>query len=134
MDTQPHREAANLQVVRYSSRAQALKDGTLVDITVAAEQAGLRGLHVAMTREAWSRCVAATPVMENAGSNRHRRLWEVAGMLHAAMRRSVPRCEITLEIRCLDQSLRTIAVPLRVVAGTGDAGKPVLTLTLPKVA
>jgi hypothetical protein len=56
------------------SRAEAIADGVLVDVSEVANEAGLR-FPVALTRAVWERCVAVPPgvaCQDEAG-----RLWDV---------------------------------------------------------
>jgi hypothetical protein len=60
-------------VHRYT-RADALRDGVLIDVSPTAREAGIR-YPVALTRAAWERCVAVPPgvaCQDEAG-----RLWDV---------------------------------------------------------
>ena len=47
---------------RYS-RADAIRDGVLIDVTEAAREAGFK-LPVALTAAAWGKCVAVPPGVE----------------------------------------------------------------------
>ena len=65
-------EEADL-IHRYS-RADALRDGVLIDVSATAKEVGFR-YPVALTRAAWQRCVAVPPgvvCQDEAG-----RLWDV---------------------------------------------------------
>jgi hypothetical protein len=58
------------------SRAEALADGLLVDVTETAREAGFL-YPVALTRAAWELCVALSPPAKRAGNDDHGRLWDV---------------------------------------------------------
>src|SRR5947209_9742257 len=76
-------EEADL-IHRYS-RADALRDGVLIDVSATAREAGIRW-PVALTRAVWERCVAVPPgvvCQDEAG-----RLWDVLWLLTLAARRS----------------------------------------------
>jgi hypothetical protein len=69
---------------RYT-RADALRDGVLVDVSQTAREAGFK-FPVALTRAAWERCVAVPPgvvCQDEAG-----RLWDLLTMLRFAVRGS----------------------------------------------
>src|SRR3954462_5368299 len=69
---------------RYS-RADALRDGVLIDVTPTAREAGIRW-PVALTRAVWERCVRIPPgvaCQDEAG-----RLWDVLWLLRLAIRAS----------------------------------------------
>src|SRR5262245_40314299 len=68
---------------RYT-RADAIRDGMLIDVSAAGREAGIRW-PVALTRAAWERCVRVPEGVEcqsEAG-----RLWDVLWMLSLAARR-----------------------------------------------
>jgi hypothetical protein len=46
----------NFDLIHRYSRADAIRDGVLIDVTTAAREAGIRW-PVALTRAAWERCV-----------------------------------------------------------------------------
>jgi hypothetical protein len=67
---------------RYT-RANALRDGVLIDVTPTALEAGIR-YPVALTAAAWAECVAVPPGVEcqdEAG-----RLWDVLTLLRCAIK------------------------------------------------
>ncbi len=118
------------------TRAQALNDGMLVDVSTMAQQAGFRW-PVAMTRTAWEDCVAWTPT-----DNHHQvyqdasgRLWDALWMAFTAIRsadRNAPEilfrfCRVPRDGKTTQSSLTL----LKLVAGPGDAGEPVITIMLP---
>jgi hypothetical protein len=65
---------------RYT-RAQAIADGVLVDVTETARQAGIR-YPVALTRAAWDRCVRVPEGVDN--QTEAGRLWDVLFLLSVA--------------------------------------------------
>jgi hypothetical protein len=76
-------EGADL-IHRYT-RADAIRDGVLIDVSAVAREAGIR-YPVALTRAAWERCVAVPPgvrCQDEAG-----RLWNVLFLLRCAVGRS----------------------------------------------
>jgi len=80
---------------RYS-RADALRDGVLVDVSETAREADIR-YPVALTRAAWERCVAIPPgvvCQDEAG-----RLWDVLWMLEYAVRRGGSGAEVRFGVR-----------------------------------
>src|SRR5690242_17306645 len=70
-------------VHRYT-RAEAIADGVLIDVSATAKEAGIR-CPAALTRAVWERCVAVPPgvlCQDEAG-----RLWDVLWLLACAGRR-----------------------------------------------
>jgi hypothetical protein len=64
----------NSDLIHSYSRAQAIEDGVLIDVSATAREAGIRW-PVALTRAAWERCVSVPPgvaCQDEAG-----RLWDV---------------------------------------------------------
>ena len=67
---------SNTENVVFSfSRAQAIADGVLIDVSDVAKEAGFR-FPVAMTADAWSDCVAWRENSQGAGQSRAGRLWD----------------------------------------------------------
>src|SRR5436305_775637 len=82
-EAQPMFEEADL-IHRYT-RADALRDGVLIDVSATAREAGIRW-PVALTRTVWERCVRVPPgvvCQDEAG-----RLWDVLFLLRLAIGRS----------------------------------------------
>jgi hypothetical protein len=114
------------------SRAQALADGVLVDVTATAREASFR-IPVALTAAAWERCVtvpAGVACQDEAG-----RLWDVCWMLACAVRRA-PAGADTLSFGVHVRNDNREGAPplagLKAVCGPGDRGEPVITVMLPE--
>lgn len=129
MDTETH--VAEFEIVSQYTRAEALEDGVLVDVSEAARNVGIR-FPVAMTAATWSTCVAMTPAAERAGCDERGRLHDVLWMLLCAIRRSRPGSVVRFEVLCVTTSRRPTCIPLRAVVGPGDDAEPVITLLLPE--
>src|SRR4051812_9300191 len=127
-EVQPVFEKADL-IHRYS-RADALRDGVLIDVSPVAREAGIRW-PVAVTAAAWSRCVTVPPgvvCQDEAG-----RLWDVLWLLACAVRRAGGGAEVRFGVHDRkDNRERTPPlVRLKALCGPGDGGEPVLTVMLP---
>jgi hypothetical protein len=114
---------------RYT-RADALRDGVLIDVSAVAREAGIRW-PVALTCAAWGRCVRVPPgvaCQDEAG-----RLWDVAWMLACAIRRggSGPEVRFSVHVRNDNRERTPPLVRLKAVCGPGDDGEPVVTVMLP---
>lgn len=128
--------------VHTYTRAQAIEDGVLVDVTATAHEAGIR-FPVALTRTAWERCVTVPKgvrCQDEAG-----RLWDVLYCLHHAIRADIHRSYVTgdhrpgntirfgVHVRNDNRSRRfPPLVQLKSVCGPGDNGEPVITIMLPE--
>lgn len=119
------------EVIHTYSRAQALEDGSLVDASALAREAGLR-FPVALTRAAWTHCVALSPAATRAGNDETGRLWDVLWMMAVAVRRRPQGSDVLFELHCVTTSDRASLVRLRAVIGPGDDAEPVVTVMLPE--
>ena len=125
------------EVIYAYTRAQAIADGVLVDVSPTARAAGFRW-PVAMTRAAWEDCVAWSKddSRRQVRQDQSGRLWDVLWMAMNAIRRISGAASQTLyqlyrvprDEKCTEAQL----VTLKVVAGPGDAGEPVITILLPQ--
>jgi hypothetical protein len=113
---------------RYT-RAEALADGVLIDVTATARQAGFK-YPVALTAAAWETCVAVPPgvaCQDEAG-----RLWDVLFLLAlAAGRSSGDLIRFAVHVRNDNREGTPPIVRLKALCGPGDRGEPVVTVMLP---
>ena len=121
---------ADAEVISTYTRADALADGDLVDVSETAAEAGIR-YPTAMTRAAWAMAVEWT---RDAGLQDERgRLWDVVWMLRNAMKRA-SGSELTFTVLVVP-NVRGARLPksveLRAVCGPGDTEEPVVTIMLP---
>ena len=68
----------NADLIHRYTRADAIRDGVLIDVSATAREAGFRW-PVALTCAAWERCVAVPPGV--ACQDQAGRLWDVLWML-----------------------------------------------------
>jgi hypothetical protein len=120
----------NADLIHGYSRADALRDGVLVDATATAAEAGFR-YPVALTRAAWERCVAVPPgvtCQDEAG-----RLFDVVWLLACAIRRGSVGVEVRFAVRVRNDNREGTPplVQLKAVCGPGDCAEPVITIMLP---
>lgn len=124
------------EIIDAYTREQALADGTLVDVTRTAREAGLT-FPVAVTRAVWEDVVAWSEednrrkgaVQDEAG-----RLWDLAWMLRAAIRRAPAGDRVTVQMVRTPRPGRVRAarlVELVAVCGPGDQAEPVITVMQP---
>ena len=109
-------------IIHTYTRAQALEDGALIDVTETAREAGFR-VSVAVTAALWADIEAIPPskrgIQDVAG-----RLWDVLWMARLAVRRG--GSETTY--RMILHIGRTSAYHVKMISGPGDQGEHVLTL------
>jgi hypothetical protein len=116
-------------IYRYS-RADAIRDGVLIDVTATAREAGFK-YPVALTSAAWARCVAVPPGL--AGQDEAGRLWDVLWLLACAVRGGAGGREVCfgVHVRDDDRDGTPPLVLLKALCGPGDEGEPVITVMLP---
>ena len=118
------------EVISRYTRADALRDGVLIDVSAVAREAGIR-YPVALTAAAWAKCVAVPPgvlCQDEAG-----RLWDVAWMLACAVRRGGSGSEVRfgVHVRADNRDRTPPVVRLKALCGPGDHGEPVVTVMMP---
>ena len=134
---EPGNAAAFDPVVSVYTRAQAIEDGFLIDVSETAREAGFR-IPVAVTRTVWSRLVAL-PEGYRGFQDERGRLWDVLWMArHYALRASgSDRVTMSVLVRDIRKDLRDSHRPPRrhcpvVAIGGGDDGAPVVTVMFPE--
>ena len=117
-------------VIYAYTRAQAIEDGVLVDVTETATEAGFK-VPVALTQGLWAEAVAWS---QGGTQDESGRLWDVLWMSSLAARASTGTGTVEVEVlRVPDEPGATRASLLRFVltCGPGDNGEPVITAMLP---
>ena len=114
---------------RYT-RAQAIADGVLIDVTPTAREAGLRW-PVALTCGVWERCVRVpegVACQDEAG-----RLWDVLWQLLFTIARQGGGHLVSFAVHVRNDNREGTPplVRLKAVSGPGDQGEPVITVMLP---
>lgn len=120
-------------VHRYS-RAQAIVDGLLVDVTELAREAGFR-VPVALTAAVWADCVAwgEEDNRRQTYQDEQGRLWDVLWMAYLAARRGSGDL-LTFQMRRVlrgNHGSRPRLTTLKLCIGPGDSGEPVITVLKP---
>ena len=110
------------------SRADAIEDGVLVDVSEMAKEAGLK-YPTALTAAVWADYVE---VPEGVTCQDEKgRLWDILNMLRFAARKSVGKSQILFEVLVRNDNTRPKLVTLKAICGPGDTPEPVLTILLP---
>jgi hypothetical protein len=120
----------NDELIHRYSRADALRDGTLIDVSARAREAGIR-CPVALTAAVWGRCVTVPPGVT--GQDEAGRLWDLLLLLAVAALRSHGGSEVrfAVQVRNDNRERTPPLVQLKALCGPGDQGEPVLTVLLP---
>jgi hypothetical protein len=123
-------------LVAAYTRAQALEDGTLIDLTEwASARTGFHGgftVPVAVTRAVWAAIEAIPEQLEGIADVRGR-AHDVLWMASLAARGAAKRGEWTRDFLVIlpRRGERRQKVTLRVDIGTGDQAEPVVTIGFP---
>jgi hypothetical protein len=121
----------NSDLIHSYSRADAIADGVLVDVSDTARGAGFR-YPVALTRAAWEKCMAVPPgvaCQDEAG-----RLWDVVYVLRLTIGQSDggPEVRFAVHVRNDNRERTPPLVRLKAICGPGDHGEPVVTVMTPE--
>ena len=134
---EPGNASALDPVISAYTRAQAIEDGILVDVSDTAREAGFR-IPVALTRTAWERLVAL-PEGYRGFQDESGRLWDVLWMAHHYASRAAASDRVTMcvLVRDIRKDLRDSHRPPRrhspiVAIGGGDGGEAVITIMFPE--
>lgn len=116
------------------SRAQAIDDGELVDVSTVAREAGIK-FPVAISRAVFEDCVAwSTEDSERKRTSQDEagRLWDVVWMLKCSLGRGGSLLRYQLR-RVPREGRGRMArlVTLKAICGPGDTAEPVITVLLP---
>ncbi len=132
------KEAECAEVISVYSRAQAIADEVLVDVSVIAREAGFR-IPVALTAGVFRDCVewhASDNETSGAGQDQEGRLWDVVFMAYSAAKAEKSgqqRVRYSLYRVPRDgKSHQAKRVDLDLHIGGGDQGEPVITIMLPE--
>jgi hypothetical protein len=117
-----------LEMTHAYTRAQAVEDGYLIDVTGTARQAGFV-YPVALTNRAWARYVEVPRGVE--GQDEAGRLWDILYMGWLAAKKTAgPLLFFQLHVRNDNREGLPPLVTLKAVCGAGDDGEPVVTIML----
>jgi len=111
------------------TRAQAIEDGVLVDVSEMAREAGFKW-PVALTAEVWA-VIENTPPKLQGFQDVQGRLWDVLWMLKLASRRGGREIHYRLIVDRNENGRRLRYLTLKAVSGPGDDAEPVITVMLP---
>ena len=117
------------EVIHSYSRAQALDDGVLVDVSETAREAGIK-FPTGMTRTVWAKYVEVPEGI--VGQDLSGRLWDILWMLRCAIQGSRGGDMILYQLYVRNTNKRPGKVTLKAVCGPGDDLEPVITIMLPE--
>lgn len=119
------------EIIHSYSRADALADGVLVDVTEIAQEAGFK-FPTAITSAAYEDCVSWDNSKEKAYQDESGRLWDIFSMALYAIRKGGNTDTIRFSVlRIPKGQKRPKMAELKMVIGPGDTPAPVITIMLP---
>ena len=128
MNTESENPFAGWDVIHTYSRAQAIEDGTLVDVSEMAKQAGFV-FPVAVTCALWHD-IETIPESKQGIEDAQGRLWDVLYMGFCAIRRSKEDGD-TLRYDLILHTGNAARYTVKLVCGPGDEAEPVISLMRP---
>jgi len=122
------------EVIFAYTRAQAIEDGELVDVSLMAKKSGFK-IPVAVTRTVWDQYIEWTEADSDRQTiqDRSGRLWDVLWMLYVACKRNRDESYIHYRVHVIPRDGRSKSpalINLKSVIGGGDEGEPVITIML----
>jgi hypothetical protein len=121
------------EVIYAYTRAQALADGVLIDVTGDAKEAGIK-YPTAVTEALWNGYIEPHERLKDMGQSIKGRLWDVLFLFTFAARSSQKGCsELFYCVNFLmdrGDSCKHETVKIKAVCGPGDDGAPCITLML----
>lgn len=115
-------------IIYSYTRAQAIKDGELVDVSSVAKEAGIK-FPLAISRAVWEKYVEIPKGV--IGQDIQGRLWDVVWMLKIAIHRSAGGDTINFQLYVRNSAGRPKLETLKAICGPGDNADPVITILLP---
>ena len=129
-ETQLKSPLEDAPVIFQYTRAQAIEDGTLIDLTQWAKDTGFK-IPVACTAAVWNGYVVPTDRTREIGQSEQGRAHDLLRMLFNAIRKRGAGASLWFDVMFLQTPHRHILVRFKSVCGPGDTGEPVLTIMLP---
>lgn len=119
------------EVIFSYSRAEALADGVLIDVSGIAHEAGFT-LPVAVTDNLYHSYIMPSLDLAKEGQSPSGRLWDTLSVLRYAIKASPSTDRLSFTVlfaQALDAEPEP--VDLLAVCGPGDSGEPVITIMTP---
>jgi len=122
----------DMPVIFSYTRAQAIEDGVLVDLTEWAKETGFK-IPVACTATVWHQHIVPPNVTKELGQSERGRAHDMLWMLYNTIRRSEPAGEnqLLFTVIFLQTPNKHETVQLKAICGPSDKGEAALTVMLP---
>ncbi len=114
------------EVIDVYTRAQAIEDGVLIDVTSMAKEAGFR-FPVAVTRNIWAAYIVPDERSRKYSQSEEGRLWDVLWMLRNSILKS-ENDTVLFKVYFIMKERQRRLVTLKAICGPGDEGNPVITI------
>ncbi|NQT57421.1 MAG: hypothetical protein HQ557_00420 [Bacteroidetes bacterium] len=124
-------EESAFNMVYSYTRAQAIEDGVLIDVTKMAKEAGIK-FPTAVTSALWNDNITPSEELENQGQSIDGRLWDALFMFAHFARKNSSDFLIYYCLFQMTPNEEAGFLPIKALIGPGDSGEPVITLMLPK--
>lgn len=121
---------ADAEVISTYTRAQAIEDGVLIDVSELAREAGLKW-PMAITASVWA-TVNDIPLKLQGIQDVNGRLWDVVWMARWAAGQGGEKIHYMLRMDRNENGRRVKNLRLKMVSGPGDDWEPVITIMLPE--
>lgn len=120
------------EVIYSYTRAQAIEDGVLVDLSKWAKELGIR-FPVAVTDTVFNQYLVPSKEVESFGQDLVGRIWDLLSLFRFAIHngRNADRVMFTVSF-VMDKRGRKKNVEFKALCHGGDAGEPVITIMLPQ--
>ncbi|MBI4805526.1 MAG: hypothetical protein HY795_09850 [Desulfovibrio sp.] len=118
-------------IVFSYTRAQAIDDGVLIDVTTEAKEYGFN-LPFVMGDNLFNRYVTPPPGLEGEGQSLEGRLHDLMTLAALSARKGLQQDQVEFEVLFLMNPGKHEKVQVVLHVGPGDHGEPVLTLCLPE--
>lgn len=117
------------EIISVYTRAQALEDGVLVDITSLAREAGFK-FPVAVTQGVWA-VLNPSDELKAGGQDFTGRAWDMLTILRHAIRAASRMDEVHFApLFIMEPGQKALPVEQWAKCGPGDRGEPVITIML----
>ena len=118
------------EIISKYTRADAIDDGYLVDVTETAKEAGFL-YPVAVTRTVWDGYVVPDDRSRKYGQDEAGRLWDILWMLKYAIKRSEGGSIVYYDLHMIMKEKKLRHIKLKSICHPGDTGEPVITIMTP---
>ena len=116
------------ELIHRYTRAQAIADGVLVDVTATANEAGIT-YPTAVTHAVFERHVRVPDGVT--AQDERGRLWDIVWLLRFAIARSPEGDFLRFTVFVRNDNSQPQPVKLKAICHPGDEGEPVITVMLP---